>query len=131
MLSKLSFICILFLLETAMHILYFSIDTKFFNKFQVNADFADVLVDTAYVISIVKTAFILPIYLIYYFTIRTTQPMKIAIYHTIIFAILFILLNAMFPGNSIKNAFELVTPIFITFVAAVLMGYLKSNWLVK
>lgn len=124
---KLLNVILIFLIESLLQIIYYSIRIKYFEKFQSFNDFYDVFRDTLYVVGSTKAIFFLPIYIVYYLLIvkRLNKAFVIAFIHASIFFITFFILSLLLPGELLKRVVDTIFLTVITFVVAYI--YIKYS----
>lgn len=131
MVLKITYIILLFLIETFAQVLYYSIKIKFFTEFNTHSNLTDILFDTIYYFRSLKLVFYFPIYCIYFFSISksTTQNLKKSLYHSSIFLLISTLLTLLLPWGVLTGFYDVVFLTSIAFVSSFIINYYELQWL--
>lgn len=117
-----SYVIILFIVETLLQIIFYSIRVKYFDKYSLYEKFNKILFDAFYVIGSVKVVFFLPLYLIFYFFIfrrkNSFSSVKKSVYHSVLFLLIYFLLSFLLPGNFANRFIDTIVLTIIAFVTS-------------
>jgi hypothetical protein len=116
MTMKIVHIIFIFLIETFLQLVYYTVTIKYFDNTKWDDSFWEIFKDTLYFVGSVKAVFFLPVYLLFYLTAakRLCSRLKIALAHTLMFFILFYLAFMFLPVNLFENFYD---PVFLTGIA--------------
>jgi hypothetical protein len=101
MIVKILHIIIIFLIETFLQALYYTVVIRYFNEFGWDTDFWGIFKDSSYFVGSIKAVFFLPVYILFYLLVakRLGSGLKIALAHSLLFFILFFLAFVFLPVN--------------------------------
>ncbi len=122
----LPYVIILFVVETLLQIIFYSIRVKYFDKYNLYEKFDKILLNALYVIGTVKVTFFLPLYLIFYLFIaekkNSLSAIRRSVYHSIIFLLIYLLLSFVLPGDLANRVIDTIIVTFIAFTTSFLLA---------
>jgi hypothetical protein len=106
----------LFLIETFLQVLYYTVFIRYFEEFRWDDRIGKIFGDSLYVFGSVKAVFVLPIYLLFYLLVakRLSAGLSVGLTHGTLFFVLLIVGTIVLPVNFFRNLYD---PIFLTFIA--------------
>jgi len=125
MIIKIIHIISLFLIETFLQVVYYTVSIRYFEEFRWDNRTGKIFGDSLYVFGSVKAVFVLPIYLLFYLLVakRLSAGLSVGLAHSALFFVLLIVGTIMLPVNFFQNLYD---PIFLTAIAfAVAFFYSK------
>jgi hypothetical protein len=122
------YVVILFLVETFLQILFYTISIKYFDKYSHDEKMGKIFTDSCYAVGTVKMVFFLPVYLIFYLVFNRPESKSFSLqrdgYHAILFLAVYLFVSIILPGDV---AFRIVDTIFLTVIAFVCSVVLRRN----
>jgi len=122
----LPYVILLFIVETILQMIFYSIRIKYFDKYNLYEKFDKILLDALYVIGTLKVTFFLPLYTIFYFFIierkNSLSAIRRSVYHSIIFLLIYLLLSFVLPGDFANRVIDTVILTFIAFTTSFLLA---------
>ena len=125
MIIKIIHIISLFLIETFLQVVYYTVSIRYFEEFRWDDRIGKIFGDTLYVFGSVKAVFVLPIYLLFYLLVakRLSAGLSVGLTHSVLFFVLLTVGTIVLPVNFFRNLYD---PIFLTVIAfAVAFFYSK------
>lgn len=113
---KIVHIIFIFLIETFLQVVYYTVIIKYFDNPGSSGRFWEIFKDPLYFIGSVKAVFFLPVYLLFYLVVakRLGSGLKIALAHSLMFFVLFCLAFVFLPVNLFRTFYD---PVFLTGIA--------------
>jgi hypothetical protein len=126
----LSYVSILFIVETLLQVIFYSVRVKFFYKYNLYEKVDKIVLDALYVIGSIKFAFFLPLYLIFYLVIieidNSLSTIRRSVYHSALFLIIYLLLSFLLPGDFSD---KIIDTIILTFIALVTSFFVSKKYI--
>jgi hypothetical protein len=125
MIVKILHTIFVFLIETFLQVLYYTLVIRYFNEFRWDTDFWGIFKDALYFVGSVKAVFFLPVYLLFYLVVakKLGSVLKIALAHSLLFFILFFLAFVFLSVNLFRPFYHSVVLTGIAFLVS--FFYLK------
>jgi hypothetical protein len=118
---------LLFLLETLLQSIYYSIKIKHFTPFNEYNKIIEIFWDALYVIGSVKLVFFLPLYIVFYLTKNKTSRLIISLYHAVVFFSIYMLIIFIFPVV-LRSYWDIIILTFIAFLSSLMINMpMKSD----
>jgi len=116
-----SYVFVLFFIETILQIFYYGFAIKYFDKYSTFEKLDEILLDSLYVVGLIKLIFFFPLYLIYYFILfskRQLPAYKQSIYHSLYFLFIFLILSLILPSNIADRIWDTILLTAIAFATS-------------
>ena len=127
------YVLCLFAFETLFQIAYYTISTKYLDPYNSIEKIQNIFIDALYVVGSIKVVFFLPIYFVFYLVIskklQSNKAIRISVYHSILFLILFVIIGVLLPGNILKKGGDTLVLTIIAALASYILCNYRSQWL--
>ncbi len=113
-------VMVLFILETLLQNLYYTVEIKYLDTYASFSSFGEVFKNKIMVFGVGKLIFILPVYVLYYLMIARYEDTEflLSLRHSLIFMGMFFIIGLFLPGELIRHIMDTIFLSLIVFVTA-------------
>jgi hypothetical protein len=121
------YVIILFIGETALQIFIYSLVIKYSGIGSTYDSLQKIMSDSLYVAGAVKLVFFLPVYLLAYLLSRhillRISYIRLSVYHSVLFFLIFLILSIILPGNIVSDYINTISLTVASFCISFLVNY--------